>query len=143
MSNRIYRDGKFKCYLAKDKDEAYRLGFFSGSIHRDELMERITKFNPTLRWFATPTHRALWDWTKGENGFICGIPHDSIIPKISIMEYNFDKDRRLNYTNMYGETTGSEIINMDEYKYQVLARGWESIFAIVEQNGYEIDKRGL
>lgn len=144
MSNsRIYRDGRFKCFLAKDLDEAYSLKFFSGSMTRWELMDRITKYNPNLRWFANRTHRALWDIDKKDGGFICGIDHRMTIPRYSIMEYNFDLDKKINYCDMNGEATGSEIVNMKELEYKALARGWEAILSIVKRKGYKIDERGI
>ena len=144
FNKRLYRNGQYKCFLVKDLDEAYSLGLYCSRMHRDEFMERVTKYNPDLRWFANKTHRALWDISAGDNGFICGITHHSIMPKYSLMEYDFSKDRKLNYSDMYGNATGqSAVINPDENKYTVLARGWENIFAIVERNGYQIDRRGL
>lgn len=141
--NRLYRGGKHPCYLAKDFDEAYALEFFNGSMHKYEFMDRITKHNSSLRWFANATHKALWDTSKGENGFICGITHMSTIPKYSIMEYNFKNDRSLTYCNMYGEVTGKEIVNQDEFEYKVLAQGWEVTFDILERKGYKIDRENL
>ena len=143
MFNRIYRNGQFKCFLAKDLDEAYKLKFFSGSITLYELMDRVVKHNKHLRWFANKTHKALWDTSKGERGFICGITNTSIIPRYSIMQYDFSKDKKVEWCNMYGEITGNETVNPDESEYQVLARGWEAIFNILEKKGYEIDKKGL
>ena len=141
MYKRLYRDGtKYKCFLAKDLDEAYNLKFFGITMHRDELMERITKHNPDLKWKATETHRGLFTW---DNKFICGIPHFSTIPQFSIMEYNFGKDRKVIYTNMYGEVTGSEIVNDDETEYKVLARGWMAILDIVEAKGFKVNRHGL
>lgn len=143
MSNRVYRDGQFKCFLAKDLDEAYSLKFFSGSMTRWELMDRITRYNPTLRWFANVNHRALWDTEKNENGFICGIAHNLTIPKYSVLEYDFGLDKKLTYCDMNGEITGSEIVNIKENEYKALIRGWATTLAIVKRKGYEVDERGL
>lgn len=145
MRQLYYREGKFKCFLAVNLDEAYDLGFFQGSMNKYELIDRITRYNDDgdLKIFTNKTHKAIWNIRKGENGFICGIPHFSTIPKHSIMEYNFGKDKKLQYSNEYGEYTGTETINMDEFEYKVLARGWEPIFAIVEKNGFKVDTRGL
>lgn len=144
---RLYREGRYKCFLAKDLDEAYMMGFYTGNISRWELERRIQRHNPTLKFIKTETHCALWDTSKltddDHTGFICGTPRLMTIPKFSIMEYNFGKDRKLEYTNLYGEKTGEEILNTDEYNYKVLARGWEAIFGIVEKQGYKIDRRGL
>lgn len=143
MLNRLSRDGQYKCWLAKDLDEAYQLGFFNGSMTRYELMDRLTKHNKSLRWFANSTHRSLWDTDKGERGFICGITHNSIVPRYSIMQYDFSKDKKLTYCNAFGEVTESETTNADEEEYTALARGWEATLAIVERNGYVVDRRGL
>lgn len=144
MSKRLYRDGcQYRTFLAKDLAEAHKLHFFGVTMHRDEFMDRVTKYNPDLRWFANATHRALWDTSKGERGFLCGITHMSSIPQYSILEYNFEKDKKLEYTNMYGEKTGSEIVNESEEEYSALARGWEVSLAIIEKQGYKIDRRGI
>lgn len=143
MPTRYYREGKYKVWLAKDLTEAYKLGFFVNSMTRWELMGRLIKHNDTLKWFSNAAYRSLYDTAKGENGFICGIPHNMIIPRYSIMEYNFELDRKLEYTNMYGEKVGEEIVNPKESEYKALSRGWETIFAIVEKNGYAIDRKGL
>lgn len=143
MFNRVYRDGQFKCFLAKDLDEAYSLKFFSGSITRWELMDRVIKYNSSLRWFANSHYRALWDVKKGENGFICGIAHSLTIPKYSILEYNFDLDKELTYCDMSGEITGSEVVNIKENDYKALIRGWAPTLSIVKRKGYEVDERGI
>lgn len=140
MINRIYRKGKYPIFLAKDLDEAHNLGFFGVPMHRDELMNRITKYNPDLKWRAIATHRGLFDW---RNKIICGIPHFSTIPQFSIMEYNFQKDRKMEYRNLYGDVTGTEIVNDAELEYKVLARGWTAILDIVEKKGYKVDRHGL
>lgn len=142
-NKRLYREGKYKCFLGKDLDECYALGFYSGSISRWEMERRVLQYNPKLRFIKTRDYSVIWDKSKGENGVICGVPVLITVPKHSLMEYNFSKDRKLEYTNMYGETTGSEIINKDEYNYKVLARGWKTIFAIVEKEGFRVDRRGL
>lgn len=140
ISNRIYRKGKYPIFLAKDLDEAYALGFYGTPMHRDELMERISNKNPDVIWKASKHYRALFD---SRNGFICGIPHFSTIPQYSIMEYNFGNDRKVEYRNMYGEVTGTEITNDAEFEYKVLARGWEAILAMVEKKGYRVNRKGL
>lgn len=74
---------KYKDYkvTAKSLDDAYEKGYFSGSMSRYELMEKITKYNPRLRWYANATHRGLFD----SNRYICGIGHNMTIPKWTIM----------------------------------------------------------
>lgn len=141
--NRLYRDkSKYKTFLAKDLDEAYKLKFFGNSMTRWELEERLMKHNPTVCIKSNATHRAVWDTSKSD-GFICGITHMMTIPQYSILEYNFEKDKKLEYVNMYGETTGSEIVNESEEEYKALARGWEVTLAMVEKQGYRVDRKGL
>lgn len=143
LPNRLYRDGtKFKTFLAKDLDEAYKLQFFGNSMTRWELEERLVKYNDTVCIKSNATHRALWDTSRAD-GFICGITHMMTIPQYSILEYNFTKDKKLEYVNMYGEVTGSEIVNQDEFEYKALARGWEVTLAMVEKQGYRVDRKGL
>lgn len=143
MHSRVYRDGcQYKTFLAKDLDEAYQLQFFGRTMSRWELEERITKHNPTIMIKANATHRAIWDTSRTE-GFVCGMTHMMTIPQYSILEYNFEKDKKLTYTNMYGEETGSEIVNEDELEYKALARGWEVTLAILEKKGYRVDRKGL
>lgn len=132
------------CFLAKNLDEAYHKGYFTGSMQRTELMDRITKYNPQLSWKATATHRGLFDTTLHQDkAFICGITHNMTIPKYSIIEYDFSKDRKLQWCTQDGTKTGTEIVNKDEHDYKVLARGWEAIFKILEKRGYLLDRRGL
>lgn len=131
-------------FLAKNLDEAYKKGYFTGSMNRYELMDRITKYNPQLRWYANATHRGLFDTNVNQDkSFICGIPHNMTIPKYSLMEYDFSQDKKLQWCTEDGTRTGSEIINKNEHNYKVLARGWESILKIVEKRGYKINRRGL
>ncbi len=131
-------------FLAKNLDEAYKKGYFNGSMQRTELMERITRYNPQLCWKANATYRGLFDTTLHvDKAFICGIPHNMTIPKYSLMEYDFSKDRKLQWCTEEGKKTGTEIVNAKEHDYKVLARGWKTIFCIIEKRGYRIDKRGL
>jgi hypothetical protein len=141
--NRIYRDGKHKVFLATDLDEAYRLGFFQCSMSTDEMINRITRYNRDIKVCTNATHRGLFDMSKGENGFICGVSRMSTVPKYSLMEYNFSKDKKLQYCNAKGEQTSKETVNQDEHEYKALARGWLATFDIVERKGYRVNKRGL
>jgi hypothetical protein len=133
------KPNKFK---AKSLGDAHKKGYFGRSMNRNEFMERITKYNPTLRWHANKTHRALYDSVKAK-GFLCGIPHCFTIPEFSIEEYNKAHERKITYTNEWGEITGSEILNTEEDMYAFLARGWKAIFKILTRKGYKIDERGL
>lgn len=141
--NRIYRDGKHKVFLASNLDEAYKLGFFQCSMSNDEMVDRITRYNRDIVVKNNKTHRGLFDTSKGENGFICGVTKLGTIPKYSIMEYDFGKDKSIQYCTPTGEQTHKEVINQDEHEYKVLARGWLATFDIIKKKGYEIDKRGI
>ena len=44
-------------------------------------MDRVTKYNPDLRWHANATHRGLFN----RNTYICGIGHNMTIPQWTIM----------------------------------------------------------
>lgn len=141
--NRTYRDGKHKVFLAKDLTEAYNCKFFQSSMARDEMIERILRYNSNLKICTSKNYKGIFDTDKGENGFVCGITHNFTIPKYSIMEYNFSKDRTIQWCTPNGEKTNKEIVNDQEHEYKVLARGWLATFDIVERKGYKIDKRGL
>ena len=130
-----------KMTYAANLDEAYKKGYFTGSMTRWELMERITKYNPELRWYANKTHRGLFDTHRGK--FICGIPHNLTIPKFSIQRYDKKQERKVDFTNMYGEYVGTEIIQTDDLDGLYLARGWPIIFKMLKKRGYKINEKGL
>ena len=107
-----FRDWKV---FAHDLKDAYKKSYFNNSITRDELMERVTKYNPQLRWYANATHRGLFDSTK-KRAFICGIGHQYTLPLFTIMR------------------------SSDGY---VFARSWRAILQEVKRNGYEIFENDL
>lgn len=130
-----------KQYYAKDLDEAYKIGYFTGSMTRWELMERINKHHPELRWYASKTHRGLYDSSRSR--FLLGISNNMTIPKYSIFQYDRSKDRRLDYSDEFGNYKSTEIINTDEDEGRLIVRGWKPTLEILESHGYKIDKRGL
>jgi len=133
---RLHRDYKVQ---ARDLDEAYSEGYFSGSISRDELMERVCKLNDDARWYANVTHRGLW--IRGK--FVCGIGHESTIPKFTIIRYDTKLDKTLNYSDQHGNVIGKKIINKDELKGRILMRGWPVIINMIKSKGYEVDDEDL
>lgn len=126
---------------AKDLDEAYRLGYFNNSMTRWELEDRIVKYNPQLRTYASKTHRGIFDTDRGM--FIMGISHNMTIPKFTMFRYDRSKDRKLDSTTEHGEYLSSEVINMDDDEGKMLVRGWKPTLETLESYGYKIDKRGL
>jgi len=129
-----------KIFYAKDLDEAYGLGYFSGSMTRWELLERITRYNPQLREHANKTHRGIYDSDRSK--FCLGITYGMVIPKHSILKYDKSRDRQLIYSDEFGEPTGSEIINKDPEQHKVLVRGWLNTLEMLNKN-YKIDWKGL
>ena len=133
----IKRDKRPIVY-AKDLDEAYEFGYFSGSMSAYELMARITKYNPSLRWHSYKRYRGLWDTARSAYSYICGVPYFNTMPKFTIMKLDTAKSRKLHYCMEDGTPTSSEVINTDNEEYKVLARGWPVILDIVKRKSYEI-----
>ena len=103
----------YKVY-AKSLDDAYNKKYFCNSMTRYELMDRVTKYNPQLRWHSSATHRGLFDTDNSK--YVCGIGHNVTIPQWTIMRES------------------------DGY---VFMRSWRSILNEVKRRGYEIDEKGL
>lgn len=123
---------------AIDLDDAYKLGYFSGSITRYKLMEMVTKANPQLRWHSNKASVGLFDSNK-KDAFICGIGREMTIPQWTIMRYDRTQDRVLNRCTEDGDITHTEIINMDNDKGKILMRSWRSILDIVKRKGYRVN----
>jgi len=121
---------------AASLEDAYQKGYFSNNMRRDEFMARCTKYEPELRWYATPTHRGLW---HSKNGFICGITHAMTMPDVSIFKYDPKYDRTL--TDLHGAKHKVHEDEVDEGTQ--LARGWRATLNIVRHRGYRIDDRGI
>lgn len=136
---------KQKVFEAASLEEAHKLGYFTGSMTRYEFMDRITRKNPSLRWYANERGMGLWDSNKGEDNrsFICGITRYMTIPRYSITKYDKTKDRVMNYSDAEGNITHREIIHTDEEEGIILARGWEATFKVIKGHGYEIDETDL
>lgn len=134
---------KTKMVWAANLDDAYKQGYFTGSMTRDELMSRITKYNKDLRWFANKTHRALYDTSKGNKAFICGIAHTSIIPKYTIQKHDPRMMKTLSYSDEHGDVYKKESIYTGDDEGLVLARGWTSTLNIVKKRGYQVNEKDL
>jgi hypothetical protein len=133
---------RYRVFEAASLEDAHRLGYFVGSLTRYELMERITKHNPQLRWYANARGMGLWDTNKSK-AFICGITRATTIPRYSIIKHDKKKDRVMNYSTPDGEISHTEVMNIDEDDGQMLARGWEATFKVIKGHGYAIDESGL
>jgi len=133
---RLHKDYKVE---ARDLDEAYKLGYFSSSMRRDELMERVSRVNPDAQWKANATHRGLWI----RNKFVCGIGHEMVIPQFTIVRYDKSQDRTLRYSDQHGNLFGKKIVNRDEMKGRILMRSWRVIINKIKQKGYEVDDEDL
>lgn len=105
-------------------------------------MERVTRHNPQLRWYANAHGMGLWDSTKAK-GFICGITRWTTIPRWTITKYDKRQDRKMNYSTPEGEITHTEIMNIDDDLGQILARGWEATFRVIRGHGYVIQDKDL
>jgi len=134
--------GTDRMVQAIDLDDAYRLGYFSNSMTRYELMARITKANPQLRWHSNKASVGLFDPNK-KNAFICGIGREMTIPQWTIVRYDRTQDRVLNRCTEYGEITSKEILNMDSDKGKILMRSWRSILDVVKRKGYKVHDEDL
>jgi len=128
---------------AESLEDAYKKGYFSGSILREELMNAVTRYNPSLRWFSNQTHKCLWDSSKGENGFVTGITHNITIPKFTICRRVSELQKKINFSNPQGEVVGSQVINKDDKDGYVLARSWIKTIETVQRKGYEVYTKGL
>jgi len=139
-----YKSSKYYQRQAASLDHAYETGLFEGSMTRYELMDRVTKYNPQLRWHANATHRGLFDSNKQEGiGFICGIGHNMTIPKYTISVYDHKKDEALALSTPDGDIVEKQIYNRDRDKGKILMRGWPVILNMVKAAGYRIDDEDL
>ena len=128
---------------AASLEDAYNKGYFTGSMTRWELMERITKYNPNLKWYANATHRGLFDSDKKDKAFICGITHNLTIPKFTIQKHDPRAVRTINYSNAYGDITHKEDVYTGDDEGYVIARSWKTIFNIVKKRGYNVNEKDL
>ncbi len=126
-------------YKVASLDHAYQMGLFNGSMTRWELMDRVTKYNPSLRWYANATHRGLFD----SNKFICGISHNLTIPKTSLSKYDKKFEKSLSWATPDGEVVKTETYNLDYEVDKILTVGWVSIIRSVLAKGYKVDLRGI
>lgn len=133
---RLFRD--YKVYV-KDLDEAFKLGYFTGSMTRWELIERIEKVNPLAKVYASQTHRGLFI----DNKFICGIGHNLTIPQFTLIHRDKSLIKTLNYANVHGEIIGHKQINKNDKDGRIMMRSWKTIFNFITQAGYEVDTYGL
>jgi hypothetical protein len=86
-------------------DEAYELGYFQGSITRDELLDRITKKNPDLRLIYGKEGVGLFSRNKyvASIGKLNPIPKFTLSNKVTGKVYNksyisiIDRIRRQGY----------------------------------------------
>lgn len=127
-------------FIAGSLDDAYHKGYFCGSITRNELMERIMKYNDELRWYANKTHRGLFDSFRGK--FICGITHNMTIPKYSISQLNKRYERELP-TLQHDGSVKTQYIQTDPDEGKIIARGWYPTLQMVEAKGYKVDWEDL
>jgi len=134
---------KPKFVYAATLNDAYKKGYFTGSITRWELEDRVLKYNSSLKIFSGKTHRNIWDISKGENGFICGLTHNMTIPKFTIMQYDSRFDKSIDFTNEYGELTEKKVYNLDDKKDYILAKSWIVTFKNLIKEGYKVNVKGL
>ena len=130
-------------FKTESLDNGFASGYYCESITRDEFMDRITKYNPQLRWVATETHRGLYDPLLKRKQFICGISHNYTVPKHDMMEHHEFKYKTHKYTNEWGEVTHTDREYLNEDKDKFLVRGWAMVFDVLERRGYKIDREGL
>ena len=99
---------KHRIKYAKDLDDAYKKGYFNGSLTRYELLDIIEKKNKdVLRYIYGKQALGLYN----RNRYIAAIGYINPIPKFTIMQ---------------------EISN------KVLAKGWPAILNMIRGQGYEI-----
>lgn len=108
---------------ADNLQDAYHKGYFSPSMTKYELLDRITKHNPSLRTYSSKTHTGLFDTDvynpkqkESSIGFIGSIGKENTIPYFTILR------------------------NSDHY---VLAHSWRSTLSKVKSKGYKIDEEGI
>ncbi len=130
---------------AASLQDAYDKGYFSDSMTREELMDRVTKYNPQLRWYESDRATGLFDSYKGRDtkAFLCSIGKNKTIPAFTILKYDTAQDRVLNRSNQYGDVMSTEIINMDEDKHKCLARSWRGMFNMIKNLNYGVDDEDL
>ena len=137
-----HKDYVVQCASLQD---AYDRGFFSDSMTREEFMNRVTKYNPQLRWHESEVAAGLFDAVKGRDSkaFLCAIGKSTTIPAFTILKYDKRQDRQLHRSNEWGEILFTETFNMDKDKYKCLARSWRAMFNAIKSLGYEVDDEDL
>ncbi len=128
-----------KVVYARDLNDAFKKGYFSSSISRYDLEDRVTKYNETIRSHSSSTHRGLYD----RNRFIVGIGFHITIPKFTICRFIPELHKKINYTDQFGNRTGSEVVNMDKADGYVFMRGWPLIVKDIMRKGYSFDEKDL
>lgn len=128
--------GKNLILTAASLNDAYKKGYFSGGMSREDLMWRVTYYNPQLRWFASKYRRGLFD--KEKKLFVCGIANQTTIPRFTVMQYDKNQERKYTHTTSKGEELFTETLNPDPEKGKVLSRSWIATFNIIRSNGYWI-----
>lgn len=126
---------------AKDLDEAYEKGYFSGGMPFSEFERRILNKNEDLRIHRGPVYTGLFD--TANDYYVCGISRFSRIPMFTILKRDFSQDRKINYSDENGNITSRQVINKDEEKGKVLARSWISVFNTLKAQGYEVDDEDI
>lgn len=131
---------KPQAVYARDLAHAAELGYFSGAMRKEEMMERITRYNPELRWVNNEHYCGLWHTHKG---YLFGITRHTVIPQFTVVHLDKNLERKLCKSTPRGTVYDVEIINTDEIDGKILCRGWRATLNMVKKRGYRIDETDI
>ncbi len=99
-----------KLILVESLEDAYKQGYFCGSITRYELFDILTKRNKQLRYIYGKNSLGLYDTDKAK--YVAAVGNINPIPQFTIYQKNSKK---------------------------VLCKSYKSILKSIRRQGYEID----
>lgn len=132
---------KPKNVTALDPDEAFKKGYFSGSINRNRLMEYLTQRFPELRIMENNTHAGLFDSINGN--FICGVPKTDRIPQFTVSKYDECLHPTLPIRDKDGNIVGYQEMNFEKGEGFVYFKSYHRILKALKGAGYEIDENDI
>lgn len=124
---------------AASLEDAYQKGYFTGSMSRWELLDRIQKFNPDMATKANARYRGIFINER----YVCGLTHNLTIPKWTIVKHDPKQDRTIKWCDEHGETFTGETVNLDEDEGVILARGWPITLDMLKRKGFQVDEKNL
>lgn len=123
-------------FEAKDLDEAYSLGYFSGSMSRYKFLSLLKK-NRDIHFKTKGSYASLYSGKE----FICGMSPHFTIPRYSITKLDRSKLKKIGWSTPDGKIYSEEMVNKDDEHGKVFVRGWEQTLRVVRQKGYHVNEQ--